>query len=138
MEPDIVIKMLAEEVAFRRSPELYTLYQILHHDKDGDPMSTTDGMEMFIQYSLLKKYGFDDSEKNRNLYLTRCHSLKDDPRVIAIDPPHILHNPYYTETKLGEKFDTTLRLKTADGKDITVNDLIVKDRKLCIITASTS
>lgn len=133
---DIVISILREEVAFRRSKDLYDLYRETHYDNDGDPISTPDLMEIYAQMSLLKKYGIEMNEENRNYYLNRCHELKDDPRVKEINPPHIYSNPYFPKRKYG-KFDMDILLARANGERILTRELF-QGKNVCFVIASAS
>ena len=88
--------MLKQEVDIRRSLAYQNIAQWAHKDINGETISTSDDMELFFQKTVLRKFGYPDTEKARQAYLNYCHKLYDqgDPKVLALNAPHLAHNPY--------------------------------------------
>jgi hypothetical protein len=99
-------------------------------------LSSYDEIELWIQKTVLKKYGFIGSEKNRIEYLTKCHQLlKEKPEIVKeINAPHLLYNPFFEESQKGKKIEN-ISIMDLDGNCIDL-EILIKDKKSILVTGS--
>ena len=131
-----VINMLTEEVRMRRSPEFQYLAKWGHKDNNGNTMSTNDNVELYIQTTLLKKYGYPSDEEWRVTYLKRCHELYNsgNRRVRALNAPHLAHNPYDDTSQNGTILNGNLVSST--GESVDLEKITSNSKNTVIVTGS--
>jgi len=139
---DILIEMLKEETRIRKSKSFLELKEWGGHDINGNIQSTSHSLEMFVQQTVLKKYGYLWNEKTRNAYLTACHELNDqNPQLVKdIGAPHLIYNPFYPESQTGKIFADDIVLSDSNGQEAKITDVLKqnynKDRETIIFTGS--
>jgi hypothetical protein len=131
-----IADMLKEETKMRRSPDYLSLKKWASKDNNGNMLSSYDEIELWIQKTVLKKFGFVGTEENRVEYLKECHKLlKENPELVKeINAPHLLYNPFFEELQKGKQIEN-INVMDLEGDCFELQNL-TKNRKTVLVTGS--
>ena len=131
-----LVDMLKDETKMRKSQDYQSLKEWASKDINGNMLSSYDDIELWIQKTVLKRYGFIGSEENRIEYLKKCHQLlKDNSELVhEIGAPHLIYNPFYEDSQKGKKIED-INIMNLEGQTLELENLL-KDKRTILVTGS--